>query len=157
MKNQPIILIELITINAQKAKVKSLSHVRLFATPRTVARQAPLSMGFSRQEFWSGLPFPSLSCKVNALVYLGTSPCNSRWGRQTGSRWERAAESDRLEFRLDGLGLGSSRRSTVCALTFIYVSIRLSILTTHGSFQPTGTQGPGVCQALCRAAWAPCG
>ena len=40
-------------------KVKSLSHVRLFATPWTVAFQAPLSMGFSRQEHWSGLPFPS--------------------------------------------------------------------------------------------------
>ena len=39
--------------------VKSLSRVRLFATPWTVARQAPLSMGFSRQEYWSGLPFPS--------------------------------------------------------------------------------------------------
>ena len=36
----------------------SLSHVQLFATPWTVARQAPLSMGFSRQESWSGLPFP---------------------------------------------------------------------------------------------------
>ena len=36
-----------------------LSHVQLFATPWTVARQAPLSMGFSRQEYWSGLPFPS--------------------------------------------------------------------------------------------------
>ena len=35
-----------------------LSRVRLFATPWTVARQAPLSMGFSRQEYWSGLPFP---------------------------------------------------------------------------------------------------
>ncbi|KAM7227343.1 hypothetical protein CapIbe_021756, partial [Capra ibex] len=33
--------------------------VRLFATPWTVARQAPPSMGFSRQEYWSGLPFPS--------------------------------------------------------------------------------------------------
>ena len=42
-----------------KMKVKSLSRVRLFATPWTVARQAPLSMGFSRQEYWSGLPFPS--------------------------------------------------------------------------------------------------
>ena len=40
-------------------KVKSLSRVRLFATPWTVAYQAPLSMGFSRQECWSGLPFPS--------------------------------------------------------------------------------------------------
>ena len=42
-----------------KVKVKSLSHVRLFATPWTVAYQAPQSMGFSRQEYWSGLPFPS--------------------------------------------------------------------------------------------------
>ena len=40
-------------------RVKSLSRVRLFATPWTVAHQAPLSMGFSRQEYWSGLPFPS--------------------------------------------------------------------------------------------------
>ena len=41
-------------------KVKSLSSVLLFSTPWTVAHQAPLSMGFSRQEYWSGLPFPSL-------------------------------------------------------------------------------------------------
>ena len=37
-----------------------LSHVRLFATPWTVACQASLSMAFSRQEYWSGLPFPTL-------------------------------------------------------------------------------------------------
>ena len=42
-----------------KVKVKSLSRVRLFVTPWTVARQAPLSMGFCSQEYWSGLPFPS--------------------------------------------------------------------------------------------------
>ena len=40
-------------------KVKLHSRVRLFATPWTVAPQAPPSMGFSRQEYWSGLPFPS--------------------------------------------------------------------------------------------------
>ena len=40
-------------------KVKLLSRVRLFATPWTVAYQAPLSMGFSRQEYWSGVPLPS--------------------------------------------------------------------------------------------------
>ena len=40
-------------------KVKLLSHVRLFVTPWTVTYQAPLSMGFSRQEYLSGLPFPS--------------------------------------------------------------------------------------------------
>ena len=42
-----------------KVKVKLRSHVRLFGTPWTVAHQAPLSMGFSRQEYWSGLPTPS--------------------------------------------------------------------------------------------------
>ena len=40
-------------------KVKSLSCVQLSATPWTVAHQAPPSKGFSRQEYWSGLPFPS--------------------------------------------------------------------------------------------------
>ena len=42
-----------------KVKVKSLSHVWLFATPWTAAFQAPLAMGFSKQEYWSGVPFPS--------------------------------------------------------------------------------------------------
>ena len=42
-----------------KVKVKSLSRVQLFATPWTVAYQAPPSMGSSRQEYWSGLLFPS--------------------------------------------------------------------------------------------------
>ena len=41
------------------SEVKSLSRVRLFATPWTVAYQAPLPVGFSRQEFWSGLLLPS--------------------------------------------------------------------------------------------------
>ena len=43
-----------------KVKVKSLSHVRLFATPWTIAYQATPSMGLPRQEYWSGLPFLSL-------------------------------------------------------------------------------------------------
>ena len=43
-----------------KVKVKSLSHVRLLATPWTAAHQAPLSVGFSRQKYWSGVPVPSL-------------------------------------------------------------------------------------------------
>ena len=42
-----------------KVKVKLLSHVQLSVTPWTAACQAPLSMGFSKQEYWSGLPFPS--------------------------------------------------------------------------------------------------
>ena len=53
--------------NAWKWKVivKSLSRVRLFVTPWTAAYQAPPSMGFSRQEYWSGVPLPS------PLVYIG--------------------------------------------------------------------------------------
>ena len=43
-----------------KEKVKSLSRVRLLATPWTAAHQAPPSMGFSRQVYWSGVPLPSL-------------------------------------------------------------------------------------------------
>ena len=44
-----------------KVKVKSLSRVRLFETPWTAAYQASLPMGFSRQEYWSGVPSPSLA------------------------------------------------------------------------------------------------
>ena len=47
------------TTTFRKVKVKSLSRVRLFGTPWTVVCQAPPSMGFSRQEYWNGLPFPS--------------------------------------------------------------------------------------------------
>ena len=46
-------------------KVKSLSHVRLLATPWTAAHQAPPSMGFSRQEYWSGVPLPSPNINSN--------------------------------------------------------------------------------------------
>ena len=41
------------------SSVQSLSRVRLYVTPWTAAHQAPPSMGFSRQEYWNGLPFPS--------------------------------------------------------------------------------------------------
>ena len=46
-------------VKSLKVKVKSLNRVRLFATPWTGAYQAPPSMGFSRQEYWSGVPLPS--------------------------------------------------------------------------------------------------
>ena len=56
--------LELVAISSSnawkwKVKVKSLSRVRLLETPWTAAHQAPLSMGFSRQEYWSGVPLPS--------------------------------------------------------------------------------------------------
>ena len=54
-----------------KVKVKSLSHVRPSATPWTAAYQAPPSMGFSKREYWSGVPWPSLA---NLLKGLKLSP-----------------------------------------------------------------------------------
>ena len=56
----------------EKGKVKSLSRVRLFLTPGTVACQAPQSRGFSRQEYCNGLPFPSpgdLPDQVKYIIY----------------------------------------------------------------------------------------
>ena len=55
-----------------KVKVKSLSHVQLFVTPRTEIYQAPPSIGFSRQQYWSGLPLPS-------LMVLPASPKSAAW------------------------------------------------------------------------------
>ena len=55
-----------------KVKVKSLSRVRLFVTPWTVASQAPPAMGFSRQECWSGLPFPSAGDLPNPGIEPGS-------------------------------------------------------------------------------------
>ena len=47
--------------------IVSLSRIQLFVTPQTVAYQAPLSMGLSRQEYWSGLPFPSPGANATHL------------------------------------------------------------------------------------------
>ena len=51
-----------------KVKVKSLSHVWLFVTPWTAAYQAPPSMGFSRQEYWSGVPLISMCIKHSSCI-----------------------------------------------------------------------------------------
>ena len=73
-----------------KSKCQSLSCVRLFATPWTVVFQAPLSMGFSRQEYWSGLP----CCPPGDLLYSRVkppslmSPALAGGFLTTGSTWE---------------------------------------------------------------------
>ena len=54
-----ILIYEIYLYVYMNVKVKSFSHVRLFVTPWTVVYQVSASMGFSRQENWSGLPFPS--------------------------------------------------------------------------------------------------
>ena len=85
-----------------KVKVKSLSRVRLFETPWTAAHQAPQSMGFSRQEYWSEVPLPSphthtTTCKIDSYQEasilhreLSSALCDDleRWDR-VGRRFKR--------------------------------------------------------------------
>ena len=76
----------IIQTQKKRKKVKSLSHVRLFATPWTVAYQAPPSMGFSRQECWSGLPFLSPGDLPDPGIEL----------------WSPPLQADSLPFELQG-------------------------------------------------------
>ena len=59
-----------IILRDKKVKVKSLSRVRLSVTPGTVAYQAPPTMGFSRQEYWSGVPLPSPTSNMESQFCL---------------------------------------------------------------------------------------
>ena len=61
----------------ERSRSKSISRVRLFVTPWTVAYQAPLSMRFSRQEYWSGLPFPSPGDLPNPGIKPGSPALES--------------------------------------------------------------------------------
>ena len=78
-----------------------LSHVDSFATPCTVAWQAPLSMRFCRQEYWSGLPFPS----PRDLSNPGIEPGLLRWQTRlftTSATWE--AQDITEEIIMNGSG-----------------------------------------------------
>ena len=107
-----------------QVKVKSLSRVRLFATPWTVAYQASPSMGFSRQEYWSGLPFPS----PGDLPDPGIEP-----GSPT-------LEADALTSEPPGKPLVGSRDSSNLFLTLDHSAI-LSFMITLFSNLPSH-QGP---------------
>ena len=60
-------------------KVKSLSRARLFATPGTIVYQAPQPMEFSRQEYWSGLPFPSPMLIFSSVQFSCSVVSDSLW------------------------------------------------------------------------------
>ena len=77
-----------------KVKVKSLSRVRLLASPWTAAYQAPPSIGFSRQEYRSGVPLTWLliptphhrtRCRLQFQLYYGCTPAHWKWGKRTES------------------------------------------------------------------------
>ena len=71
-----------------KVKGNLLSRVQLFATPWTAAYQAPLSMGFSRQEYWSGVPLPSPNCylSVNKIIWWIHSNQNQTGSQVSGAK-----------------------------------------------------------------------
>ena len=72
--------ITLISLTSKvKVKVRSLSGIRLFPTPWTAAYQAPLSMGFSRQEYWSGLPLPSLEHSSKVMLKFSKPSFSNMW------------------------------------------------------------------------------
>ena len=81
-----------------KVKVKLLSRVRLLATPWTEAHQAPLSMGFSRQECWSGVPLPSPTS-----VWDECNCALKRWEYQTTwpASWETYMQVRKQQLELD--------------------------------------------------------
>ena len=86
-----------------KVKVKSLSHVRLFATPWTVAYQNPLSMGFPRQEYWSGMPFPSPGDPPDPGIEL-RSPAlkaDALLSETPGKSWWKWKESEKAGLKLN--------------------------------------------------------
>ena len=68
-----------------KVKVKSLIHVWLLATPWTAAYRAPPSMGFSKQEYWSGVPLPSL--RTGIIMHTRSQKVSDL--RQSGNRLKR--------------------------------------------------------------------
>ena len=99
-----------------KVKVKSLSCVRLYATPQTAAYQAPPSMGFSRQEYWSGLPLPSPVC-------MFTSPLNGGLVFICpGRRWDENFHCFGFLNRRPGTWSGAHPERAIIHLYFPYCS-----------------------------------
>ena len=92
-----------------KVKVKSFSRVRLLATPWTAAYQAPPSMGFSRQEYWSGVPLPSPKASTRITIMFGKIR-NFPW-KETNKKWRYKASQyhSTVTFNWDQLELNKIR------------------------------------------------
>jgi len=71
-----------------KVKVKSFSRIRLLATPWTAANQAPLSMGFSRQEYWSGMPLPSPNIILGKIQNTTKEELRKTLQKTTKLKWQ---------------------------------------------------------------------
>ena len=111
--------------------VKSLSWVWLFATPWTVAYQAPLSMGFSRQEYWSGLPFPSPGDLLDPGIEPGSPSLQADAltseppGKPRSGKWN--VVNFRLILTVKGIWFRSYLNGLVAFSTFFNFSVNLVI------------------------------
>ena len=121
--------------------ISHLSHVPLFATLETVAHQAPLSMGFSRQEYWSGLPspppedLPNPGIKPRSHLHWRKILCHwaSREAIYAGCEWVIVAQSSLTLFDpMDWSLPGSSIHEISQARLMEWVAISFS----RGSFRP---------------------
>ena len=140
-----------------KVKVKSLSPVRLFATPWTVAYQAPPSMGFSRQEYWSGLRFPSplfyrnswlkpteqvygLARSVASAVCLKSRPLHAQGlsprAMSTYGSYEELASEESGGSAFPGLGEQAFQPHRMCLLTCFLSKESILILSKRGRQTP---------------------
>ena len=97
-----------------RSKVKSLSRVWLFVTPWAVAYQAPLSMGFPRQEYWSGLPLPSprqhIKKQRHYIAYKGPSSQSYVFSSSRVWMWELDYKKKAEPWRTDAFELWCWRR-----------------------------------------------
>ena len=119
-------------------KLKSLSRVQPSATPWTAGFQAPPSMGFSRQEYWSGMPLPS-PLHIDLYVF---SICLWSWDKRTGpvSTWYKSIHIHWINEGMNELKAGMndwisqqplvrfSKCSTVCFLTILVATISIQNL-----------------------------
>ena len=85
---------------AVAAGLSLLSHVQLFATPWSVAHQAPLSMGFPRQEYWRGLPLPSLGDLLDPEI----KPVSPVWVLHHSATWEAQSPQTRDQTHVPCIG-----------------------------------------------------
>ena len=116
-------------------KVKSLSRVQLLATPWTAAHQVPPSMGFSRQEYWSGVPLPSLPF---SLTFFKLSECMKLYCRANFMYHLIASEQLHFHFSLSCTGEGNGN------------PLQCSCLENPRDGEPGGLPSMGVTQSWTR-------
>ena len=128
-----------------KVKGKSLSRVRLFATPWTTAYQAPLSMGFSRQEYWSGVPLPSpvpMGYCLRIELHL-RSPLFSVLGKKQGipCRWDPGSAVESWSSKSLGSGrVGWATGKGIKTFDGIQAWEWIPVLTKHLEVGPTNAE-----------------